>query len=110
MKPLSKIRITTLAAMKVAKEKITSLTAYDYPMARAMDAAGIEVVLVGDSLGMVVLGYDSTLPVTLDDMIHHTRAVRRGVKRALLVADLPFMSYQVSPEQALESAGRLVKE
>ena len=96
--------------MKKQGEKIAVLTAYDYPMAKALDAALIDVVLVGDSLGMVVLGYDSTLPVTLEDMIHHTRAVRRGVKRALLVADLPFMSYQISPKQALESAGRLIKE
>jgi 3-methyl-2-oxobutanoate hydroxymethyltransferase len=105
-----KIRTLSLLAMKRSGEKIAALTAYDYPAARALDAAGVELALVGDSLGMVVLGYDSTLPVTLEDMIHHTRAVRRGLKNALLVADLPFMSYQVSPSQALESAGRLVKE
>lgn len=107
---MPKIRTSTLSAMKRRSEKIAALTAYDYPSGRAVDAAGVDVALVGDSLGMVVLGYDSTLPVTLEDMIHHTRAARRGVKNALLVADLPFMSYQVSPRQALESAGRLVKE
>ena len=105
-----KIRSTSLLKMKAAKERIAALTCYDYPSARALDAAGVELALVGDSLGMVVLGYDSTLPVTLEDMIHHCRAARRGIQRALLVADLPFMSYQVSPKQALESAGRLVKE
>ena len=107
---MPKIRTLTLQAMKKRGEKIAVLTAYDYPMAKALDQAGLEVALVGDSLGMVVLGYDSTLPVTLEDMIRHTAAVRRGLKNALLVADLPFMSYQVSPKQALESAGRLVKE
>jgi 3-methyl-2-oxobutanoate hydroxymethyltransferase len=107
---MPKVRTLSLQAMKRSGEKIAALTAYDYPMARALDQAGLDVALVGDSLGMVVLGYDSTLPVTLEDMIRHTAAVRRGLKRALLVADLPFMSYQVSPKQALESAGRLVKE
>src|SRR6266849_4363910 len=107
---MPKIRTSTLQAMKRRGEKIAVLTAYDYPGARAVDEAGLDVTLVGDSLGMVVLGYDSTLPVTLQDMIHHTRAARRGVKNALLVADMPFMSYQVSPRQALEAAGRLVKE
>ncbi len=106
----AKIRTATLAKMKAAREKIAALTCYDYPMAVAVDAAGVDIALVGDSLGMVVLGYESTLPVTLEDMIHHTKAARRGIKRALFVADLPFMSYQVSPRQALESAGRLIKE
>lgn len=110
MKPPTRIRVTTLSAMKREGEKITALTAYDYPTARAVDAAGVEIALVGDSVGMVCLGYDSTLPVTLEEMLHHTRAARRGLKRALLVADLPFMSYQLGPRQALESAGRLVKE
>lgn len=105
-----KIRSTTLLKMKAAKEPIAALTCYDYPSGRALDAAQVDVALVGDSLGMVVLGHESTLPVTLEDMIHHCRAARRGVKRAMLVADLPFMSYQISPRQALESAGRLVKE
>jgi 3-methyl-2-oxobutanoate hydroxymethyltransferase len=107
---LNKVRSTTLLRMKAAKEPIAALTCYDYPSGRALDAAGVDVALVGDSLGMVVLGHTSTLPVTLEDMIHHCRAARRGVNRAMLVADLPFMSYQISPEQALESAGRLIKE
>ncbi|MGE5849282.1 MAG: 3-methyl-2-oxobutanoate hydroxymethyltransferase [Candidatus Methylomirabilota bacterium] len=105
-----KITIRTLRRMKAQGEKITMLTAYDYPTARAVDEAGIDVILVGDSVGMVVLGYPTTLPVTMDDMVHHCRAVARGVSRALLVGDLPFMSYQVSREDALRNAGRLVKE
>jgi 3-methyl-2-oxobutanoate hydroxymethyltransferase len=105
-----KIRSISLQSMKASGERIAALTCYDYPSGRAVDMAGVEVALVGDSLGMVVLGYDSTLPVTLEDMIHHCRAARRGVQRAMLVADLPFMSYQVSSKQALESAGRLIKE
>src|SRR6266849_1155318 len=107
---MPKIRTSTLQAMKRRGEKIAVLTAYDYPGARAVDEAGLDVTLVGDSLGMVVLGYDSTLPVTLEDMIHHTRAARRGTKRALLVGDMPFRTYKVSPKQALESAGRLLQE
>ena len=86
------------------------LTAYDYTMARLLDRAGIDVLLVGDSLGMVVLGYETTLPVTLDAMVHHTRAVTRGVERALVVADMPFLTYQVSTEDALRNAGRLIQE
>ncbi|HSD50451.1 MAG TPA: 3-methyl-2-oxobutanoate hydroxymethyltransferase [Candidatus Methylomirabilis sp.] len=105
-----KITIRTLRRMKTQHEKITMLTAYDYPMARAVDEAGIDVILVGDSVGMVVLGYPTTLPVTMDDMLHHCKSVARGVSRALLVGDLPFMSYQVSREDALRNAGRLVKE
>lgn len=105
-----KVTVRTLRQMRERGEKITMLTAYDYPMARAVDEAGIDVILVGDSLGMVVLGYPTTLPVTMDDMLHHCKAAARGVARALLVADLPFMSYQVSREDALRNAGRLVKE
>lgn len=86
------------------------VTAYDYPTARLADEAGVEVILVGDSLGMVVLGYESTIPVTMADMLYHTRAVTRAVRRALVVADLPFLSYHVSPEEALRNAGRLVQE
>jgi 3-methyl-2-oxobutanoate hydroxymethyltransferase len=86
------------------------LTAYDYPGARLVEEAGIDFILVGDSLGMVVLGYDSTVPVTLDDMIHHARAVVRGTTRALVVADMPFMTYQINAEQALRNAGRLLQE
>jgi 3-methyl-2-oxobutanoate hydroxymethyltransferase len=100
----------SLQKMKRSGEKITMLTAYDHPTAMALDEAGIDVALVGDSLGMVVLGYDSTLPVTLEDMIHHSKAVGRGLKRALLVVDMPFLSYQESPQAALRSAGRIVKE
>jgi len=91
-------------------QRLTMLTAYDCTMARLLDAAGVDSILVGDSLGMVVQGQADCLAVTLDEMIYHTRMVMRGVKRALVVADLPFMSYQVSPQQAVESAGRLIKE
>lgn len=90
--------------------KITMVTAYDYPTARAVDAAGLDAILVGDSLGMVVLGYESTVPVTMEEMLHHTRAVMRGAGSVHVVADLPFMSYQVSNEQAVANAGRLMKE
>jgi 3-methyl-2-oxobutanoate hydroxymethyltransferase len=92
------------------QSKITCLTAYDYPSARLLDEAGVDVILVGDSVGMAVLGYDSTLPVTIDDMLHHLRAVRRGTRRALLVADMPYGSYHVSMEESLRNAVRLVKE
>src|SRR5438105_688251 len=90
--------------------RLTMLTAYDYTMARLLDTAGVDGILVGDSLGMVIQGYPNSLPVTLDEIIYHTRCVARGIRRSLLVADLPFMSYQVGPEQGLQSAGRLVKE
>lgn len=95
---------------KEKDEKIAVLTAYDYQTAKLIDESGIDCILVGDSLGMVVLGYEDTLEVTMDDMIHHTRAVARGTKNAFLVADMPFMSYQVSTEEAIRNAGRLVKE
>ncbi len=104
------VTVRTLLKMKRQGEKIAMLTAYDYPTALALDEAGAEVALVGDSLGMAVLGYDSTLPVTVEDMIHHARAVRRAVKRALVVVDMPFMSYQESPQMALRQAGRILKE
>jgi len=105
-----KIMISDLSAKKREGRKITMLTAYDYPMARIIDDAGIDVILVGDSLGMVALGYDSTVPVTMDEMIHHAKAVRRGTKFAFLIGDMPFMSYQVSREEAIRNAGRFMKE
>jgi 3-methyl-2-oxobutanoate hydroxymethyltransferase len=107
---MARLPITELKAMKERGEKIAMLTAYDYPTAKLVEAAGVPIMLVGDSLGMVVLGYDSTLPVTLDDMIHHGKAVVRGAERAIIVVDMPFMSYQVSVEEALRNAGRLIKE
>jgi 3-methyl-2-oxobutanoate hydroxymethyltransferase len=96
--------------LKAKGTKIAVVTAYDYPTARLVDDARAEVILVGDSLGMVVLGYETTLPVTMDDMLHHTRAVMRAKPRALVVCDLPFMSYQTGPIDALRNAGRLVQE
>jgi 3-methyl-2-oxobutanoate hydroxymethyltransferase len=103
-------RKSRFLSSQATKHKITCLTAYDYPTARLLDDAGIDVLLVGDSLGMAVLGYDSTLPVTLDDILYHTRAVRRGIRRALLVADMPFGSFHVSIEESVRNAVRLVKE
>lgn len=102
----------TANAIKALKgrQKLVCLTAYDYSTARVMDDAGIQLVLVGDSLAMTVLGYENTLPVTLDQMLHHTAAVVRGVRQALVVADMPFLSYQVSVAQAMASAGRFIKE
>ena len=105
----NKVTIIDIQKMKSDGKKITALTAYDYPFARLLDEAGIDIILVGDSLGMTVLGYENTLPVTLEDMIYHTKAVKRGVKRSLLIADMPFMSYQVSIDDAMENAGRLLK-
>jgi len=96
--------------MKDRGEKISMLTAYDYPIARLLDEAGIEVILVGDSLAMVGIGYETTLPVTMEEMLHHVRAVSRGVKRALLVADMPFGSFQASVEDGVRNAGRFLKE
>jgi 3-methyl-2-oxobutanoate hydroxymethyltransferase len=96
--------------MKEAGEKIAMLTAYDWPTAILVDRVGIEIILVGDSVGNTVLGYKDTLSVTMEEMIHHTKAVARGVKRAFLVGDMPFMSFNVSKEQAIENAGRLIKE
>src|ERR1700758_1843113 len=100
----------SLAADSTNKKKITCLTAYDYPTARLMDEAGVDVVLVGDSVSMVVLGHESTLPLTLDEALHHTKAVRRGVQRALLVADMPYGSYHSDINEALKNAIRFVKE
>lgn len=105
-------RVTTATFRQYRAEgkKITMLTAYDFPTAKLLDAAGIDAILVGDSLGNVVLGYGSTLPVTMDDMVHHVKAVVRGVQRAMVVADMPFMSYHVSKKEALRNAGRLIQE
>lgn len=105
-----KITVPAIIAMKKRGEKITSLTAYDFLFASLLDEARIDIILVGDSGAMVFAGHDTTLPVTLEEMIYHTRAVRRGVKRALLVTDMPFLSYQISPEEALRNAGRCLKE
>jgi len=105
----SKVRITDLREKKRRGEKIAMLTAYDANMARLLDRAGVDVLLVGDSVGVVMLGYEDTLSVTLDDMLHHTRAVARGTSRALVVADMPFMTYQVSVEEAVRNAGRLIQ-
>lgn len=110
--PTSTHRKVTAPELQARKggEKIAMVTAYDYTMARLVDAAGVDMVLVGDSLGMVVQGLGTTIPVTLEEMAYHCRAVARGLARAHMVGDLPFMSYQVSPSQAVESAGRLMKE
>lgn len=105
-----RVRTLDLVEMKARGEKIAALTAYDHLFARLVDAGGTDVVLVGDSLAEVVLGLDSTLPLTVDDMIHHARAVTRGVRRALVVVDMPFLSYQVSREEAVRNAGRILKE
>jgi len=106
----TRVRLPHLAAKKKRGEKITMLTAYDATMARLMDTAGIDVLLVGDSLGTVIMGCETTLPVTLDVMLHHTRAVCKGARRALVVADLPFLTYQVEISEAVRNAGRLLQE
>ena len=105
-----KVTVPEIVKAKAAGRPIVALTAYDFPFARIADEAGVDVILVGDSLGMVVQGFDTTLPVTMDEMVYHTRMVARARRRALLVADLPFLSYQVSPTDAVANAGRLIKE
>src|SRR5499427_5066481 len=105
-----KVRVPDLTLMKQRGERIVMLTAYDATMARLLDRAGTDLLLVGDSLGHVILGLDTTIPVTLDAVIHHTRAVARGASRALVVADMPFLTYQVSAEEALRNAARLFQE
>ena len=107
---MEKMTITKLKEMKEKGEKIVMLTCYDYPTALIMNEVGIDILLVGDSLGMVVLGYEDTLPVTMEDMIRYTQAVARGNKNPLLVTDMPFLSYEVSKEEAIRNAGRLIKE
>ncbi|OGI48485.1 MAG: 3-methyl-2-oxobutanoate hydroxymethyltransferase [Candidatus Muproteobacteria bacterium RIFCSPHIGHO2_02_FULL_65_16] len=106
---MKRVTLATLRELKRAGEKIACLTAYDYSFAALLERAGVDLIMVGDSLGMVVQGHDTTLPVSLAEMVYHSRCVARGVQRALLVADMPFMSYQASPEQALASAGRLMR-
>ncbi|HZR59096.1 MAG TPA: 3-methyl-2-oxobutanoate hydroxymethyltransferase [Terriglobales bacterium] len=108
--PRQKITISSLREKKLNHEPITCLTAYDYASARLIDEAGIDIVLVGDSLAMTMLGYENTLSVTVDEMLHHTKAARRGVKQALLMGDMPYGSYHVSAEEALRNASRFVKE
>ncbi len=105
-----KVTVLDIRAMKAEGRKFPVLTAYGYQIAKLLDRAGIPIILVGDSVGMVEAGYESTLPVTVDEIVYHTRAVRRGARRALVVADMPFMSYQVSTREAKANAGRLVKE
>lgn len=105
-----RVTINQIKEMKQKGEKIVMLTAYDYVTAKIVDEAGVPLILVGDSLGMVVLGFDSTLPVTLEVMLHHTKAVVRGTKNALVVGDMPFMTYQISTEEAIRNAGRFLQE
>jgi 3-methyl-2-oxobutanoate hydroxymethyltransferase len=104
------ITTSSIRKKKETRTPITMVTAYDYPSAKLVDEAGADMILVGDSLGMVVLGYDSTIPVTMEDMLHHTKAVTRGAKRAFVVADLPFLSYHGTVEEAVKNAGRLMQE
>lgn len=110
LRTVKPVRISELSRMKRRGQKITMLTAYDATMARLLDRAEIDILLVGDSLGMVILGHDSTLPVTMDAMVHHTKAVRNGTQRALVVADMPFLSYQMGARTAIRNAGRLLQE
>ena len=105
-----RVTISEIKEMKQRKEKIPMLTAYDYITAKVIDAAGIPLILVGDSLGMVMLGYETTIPVTMDEMIHHTKAVVRGAQNALIVGDMPFMTYHISVSDALYNAGRFIQE
>src|SRR4030043_454142 len=105
-----RITVNQLKEMKQKGEKIAMLTAYDYPTAKIVDEAGIPLILVGDSLGMVVLGYESTIPVTMEEMLHHTKAVVRGTKQAMVIGDMPFMTYHISVEDALYNAARFIQE
>src|SRR3989338_2080581 len=102
--------VSFFQSKKNNEEKITCLTCYDFPTAKILDEAGIDLILVGDSLGNVILGYENTRPVTMEEMLHHTKAVARGRNNALLIADMPFMSYQLGPDQALLNASRFIKE
>ncbi|PJB49982.1 MAG: 3-methyl-2-oxobutanoate hydroxymethyltransferase [Chloroflexi bacterium CG_4_9_14_3_um_filter_45_9] len=105
-----RVTITEIKEMKQRKEKIPMLTAYDYVTAKIVDEAGVPLILVGDSLGMVILGYETTIPVTMEEMLHHTKAVVRGARRALIVADMPFMTYHISVSEALRNAARFIQE
>jgi 3-methyl-2-oxobutanoate hydroxymethyltransferase len=105
-----RVTITEIKEMKQRKEKIPMLTAYDYVTAKVVDEAGVPLILVGDSLGMVMLGYESTIPVTMEEMIHHTKAVVRGAKKALIIGDMPFMTYHISVSDALHNAARFIQE
>jgi 3-methyl-2-oxobutanoate hydroxymethyltransferase len=107
---MTRLTLNDIKTMKNKQEKIAMLTAYDYTMASIVDEAGIDMVLVGDSLGMVMLGYENTLPVTMTEMLHHCKAVSRAVKRAMIIGDLPFLSYQASNSEAIHNAGLLLKE
>lgn len=107
---MGKFTVSSYKKAKEKKEKITMLTAYDYTTAKLVDEAGIDTILVGDSLGMTMLGYENTLQVTVDDMIHHTKAVARGTKHAMIVGDMPFMSYHISVEETIRNAGRFIQE
>lgn len=107
---MARVTTTTLKRLKEEGTRISVLTAYDYSTAKILDEAGVEVLLIGDSLGMVMLGYDSTLPVTMEDMLHHTKAVARGTSNALVVADMPFLSYHISVEESVRNAGRFLQE
>src|SRR3989338_6801943 len=106
---MSKVTIPELLQRKAQGGKLTMLTAYDYPMAKLVDESGVDIILVGDSLGMVVLGYETTTPVTMDEMIHHAKAARRGVSRALLVGDMPFLSFRGTLAESVKNAGRFVQ-
>ena len=107
---ISRVTVPELRARKKAGPKIVALTAYDFPTAQAVDEAGVDLILVGDSLGMVVLGYPNTVPVTMEDMLHHTRAVARAVRRALVIGDMPYFSFHLSPEETIRNASRFLKE
>ncbi len=107
---MEKVTVTTVQQMKTEKKKISMLTSYDYPVTRILDDAGVDILLVGDSAGNVVAGYENTLPVTMEEMLYHSRAVARGAKRAMVVGDMPFMSYQTGVDDARRNAGRFLKE
>ncbi len=109
-KKIQRITVPTLLERKKSGDKITALTAYDYPIAKIVDGAGIDVILVGDSLGMVVLGYENTIPVTMEEMIHHTKAVVRGTQRALVVGDMPYFSFHLTEDETVTNASRFLKE